>query len=446
MDEKKKRRLIELTKDALIVLLSCSALWLAARTPLAAPLWGLFREEGPQVIQGQNQVGHRDSGALPMAMAANLPGGGIDLPEGAEGARYGVCYDQAGCQELFQKVAGSLAETLSSSGAPQPVDRTEWETALTARLGVYMDFQGQIPLPVLVGWLSGGETELTATVRRLVLTQWEGGTDVYYLDEGDGNFYRCRSEVADSFSLAEALSGLTDNGAFFAFESELYAGLAPDTLLLPDAPSPAVYTASNPMNAGQGTLEALVQDLGFSLNSTSFYSTDEQVARSGDDSVRLSSRGVAQYQYEGRAGDGLFPVLRQGEGNVLFDQVETCRQIALSAMGGRCGEARLYLMSVTERTGELEIDFGYSLNGVPVLLDRGYAARFLVEGDQVVQFSICLRNYTAGDTSSLVLPPRQGTAALLARGLEGEEMVLTYADSGGDTLSAGWSAHSDRRD
>ena len=252
--------------------------------------------------------------------------------------------------------------------------------------------------------------------------------------------------MADSFSLAEALSGLTDNGAFFAFESELYAGLAPDTLLLPDAPSPAVYTASNPMNAGQSTLEALVQDLGFSLNSTSFYSTDEQVARSGDDSVRLSSRGVAQYQYEGRTGGGLFPVLRHGDGSLLFDQVETCRQIALSAMGGRCGEARLYLLCVTERPDGLEIDFGYTLNGVPVLLDRGYAARFLVEEEQVVQFSICLRSYTAGDTSSLVLPPRQGTAALLARGLEGEEMVLTYADGGGDTLSAGWSAHSDRRD
>ena len=53
------------------MLLSCSALWLAARTPLTAPLRDLFREEGPQVIQGQNQVGLRDSGALPMAMAVN---------------------------------------------------------------------------------------------------------------------------------------------------------------------------------------------------------------------------------------------------------------------------------------------------------------------------------------------------------------------------------------
>ena len=36
-------------------LLSCSALWLAAQTPLAAPMWGLLREEGPQVQPGQSQ-------------------------------------------------------------------------------------------------------------------------------------------------------------------------------------------------------------------------------------------------------------------------------------------------------------------------------------------------------------------------------------------------------
>ena len=216
-------------------------------------------------------------------------------------------------------------------------------------------------------------------------------------DEGSGSYYRCRSQVAGSFSLAEALSGLTDNGAFFAFESSLYQDLDPDTLFLPDAPAPAVYTSSDPVNGGQGALEALVRDLGFSLNSTSFYSTDEQVARSGDDSVRLSDRGVVQYQYEGRQGGGLFPVLSQGEAGSLFDSVETCRQIALSAMGTRCGEARLYLMSVQTRQEGWEIDFGYSLNGVPVLNEGGRAARFLVEGGEVVQFSLYLRSYTRSE-------------------------------------------------
>lgn len=449
MDKKKSCRVVELIKDILIVLLSCSAVWLAAQTPLAAPLQELLREEGPQAVPGQSQGVSRGSGALPMAMAVNLPGtasmpGGPGVPEGSEGVRYGIRYDQEACQELFQKVAGSLSEALSSAGAPEAVTRREWENALTSCLGVYLDFQGRVPLPVLVGWLSGEETSLTATVRLLVLTVEENGLDVYYRDEENGRFYRCCSLVADPYALTQSLSDLNNNGAFYAFEQEQYAGLDPDTLLLPDAPAPAVYTAANPMNTGRPALETLVQDLGFSLSSTSFYSTDEQVARSGDDSVRLSDRGVAQYLYEGKRGGGLFPVLRQGNAGAVFDSVETCRQLALTAMGSRSGEARLYLLSVQEKGEGMEIDFGFSLDGVPVLMDQGCAARFLVSGGQVIQFSINLRSYTASGASSLVLPPRQAAAALLAKGLEGEELLLTYADSGGDTLTAGWSARDNR--
>ena len=297
MENKRKIRAVEVMKDILIVLLTASALYLAAQTPLVAPL----REEGRQTAPGHSQGVNRMEGALPMAMVVNLPGqpgmpAGAGLPEGAEGVRCGILYNQEGCQELFQRVAGPLVEALSSAGTPEPVNRRQWERALTDTLGVYMDFQGEVPLSVLVGWLSGGETGLTATVRRLVLTVGEDGVELYYRDEGDGAYYRCQDQVADPFSLAEALSGLTDNGAFYAFESELYRDLDPDTLLLPGAPAPQVYTAANPASGGQPALETLVRDLGFSLNSTSFYSTDEQVARSGDDSVRLSDRGVAQYQ------------------------------------------------------------------------------------------------------------------------------------------------------
>ena len=446
MENNRKNRVIEWGKSGLILLLTLSALWLAAQTPLAAPLRGLLREEGRQAAPGQVQGDVQGSGALPMMMVANLPvetgmSGGAAPPEGV---RCGLLYDQGACQALFQRVAGPLMETLSSAGEPEPVGRSQWEQALTGRLGVYMDFQGQVPMSVLVGWLSGGDVKLTATVRRMVLAVWEDGVDLYYRDEKSGGYYRCRSEVADPFSLAEALSGLSDNGAFYAFESELYRELDPDTLLFPEAPAPAAYTAANPMSAGQETLQALVQDLGFSLNSTSFYSTDEQVARSGDDSVRLSDRGVAQYLYEGRTGTGLFPVLSQGESGALFDRVETCRQLALTALAGRCGEARLYLLSAEEHPDGWEIKFGYSLNGIPVQLEDGCAARFLVTDSQVIQFSICLRSYTSSGTTSLILPPMQGAAALAAQGLEGQELLLTYADGGGDTISAGWSAKDNR--
>lgn len=448
MENNKKIRAIEACKSVLIVLLTLSALYLAAQTQLAAPFRGLFREESGQTAPGQAQGDGQGSGALPMAMVVNLPAetGLTDVPEGAKGVRCGLRYDQASCQELFQRVAGPLVETMSSAGAPEPVGRSQWEQALTQRMGVYMDFQGQVPLSVLTGWLSGGDVQLTATVRRLALAVWEDGLELYYQDEETGNCYRCRSEVADPFSLIEALSGWADNGAFYAFESELYRELDPDTLLLPETPVPAAYTAANPMAAGQETFQALMEDLGFSLNSTSFYSTDEQVARSGDDSVRLSAQGVAQYQYEGRSGGGLFPVLRQGEAGALFDSVETCRQIALSALGSRCGEARLYLASVREADGGWEIEFGYSLNGVPVITEAGPAAHFLVRGGEIVQFSLYLRGYTASGSVCMVLPPRQGAAALLAQGLEGSELLLTYTDSGGDALTAGWSARDGRRE
>mgnify|MGYP001026333721 FL=1 len=440
MENKRKIRAIEVMKDILILLLAASALWLAAQTSLVPPLRGLLREEGRQTSPGQSQGVDRGAGALPLAMAVNLPTASPDaLTEGTEGTRCGLRYDQAACHELFQRVAGPLVETLSSAGEPEAVSRRQWERALTDTLGVYMDFQGQIPMPVLMGWLSGEDTRLTATVRRMVLTVWEDGVDLYYRDEEDGGYYRCRSEVADPFSLAEALSGLTDNGAFYAFESELYRDLDPDTLLLAETPAPAAYAAANPMSAGQETLQALVQDLGFSLNSTSFYSTDEQVARSGDDSVRLSDRGTAQYQFEGRKGAGLFPIQSQGETGDLFNSVETCRQIALSALGTRCGEARLYLISARTGGEGLEIDFGYSLNGIPVLTEGGRAARFLVAEGGIVQFSLYLRSYTTAGTGAPILPARQAAAAVRARGLKGRELLLTYSDTGGDSLSAGWS-------
>ena len=87
----------------------------------------------------------------------------------------------------------------------------------------------------------------------------------------------------------------------------------------------------------------------------------------------------------------------------------------------------------------LEIDFGYSLNGIPVLTEGGRAARFLVAEGGIVQFSLYLRSYTTAGTGAPILPARQAAAAVRARGLKGRELLLTYSDTGGDSLSAGWS-------
>ncbi len=428
----KRRRLAELGKEVLIVLLACSAVWLLARTQLMGPAGRLWREEAPQA--GPNQSGSESQ----MEAARPLSASAVLVRDGGV-IRSGVQYDEAACDALFQQTAGLLVEALSSAGDREKVDRREWERALTASTGVCFDFQGKIPLEVLSRWLSGESSPLSGTVRRLLLADWQGTAALYFLDEEDGNYYRCPSQVVDLPRLEEALSGLTDSGAFYAFESELYSGLDPDTLLSRELPALAVYTVSNPVSGGQAALEELAGDLGFAINTNGVYYAGEWVARSGDDTLRLSSRGVLSYL----AGEGDGDHFRLPGGG-LFDGIETCRRLA-AVLGSRCGQARLYLLDARETDRGCEVRFGYSLNGVPVWLEEGCAADFLVEDGRVTRFSMRLRGYADSGETTAALPVRQAAAALAAGGLSGEELLLMYADSGGENASAGWMAAGPRK-
>jgi len=429
MDKRKMlRHLVELGKDILILALMVSAVFLTSRIQTTGSLSGLLQEEHPQTQDGQIQNETRAEAARPLRMTATLPG--IGQP-----GRYGVQYDEAACDALFQQVAGLLREALSSAGAPEPIGRPQWEEALTSAPGVSFDFQGAIPLSVLSGWLSGEEGSLNASVRRVALSVSENTVVLYYRDETDGSYYRCRSEVSDPLHLEEALSGLTDNGAFYAFESDLYSALDPDTLIIPRMGSTAVYTVSAPVSSSQAALETLADELEFAINTNGVYYAGEWVARSDNDTLRLSGQGVMEY-LAGSEESIHFPV----SGDSLFEAVETCRRLAVTAMGSRMGQARLYLISARQTQEGLDIRFGCSLNGIPVQTESGYAASFLVSSGRVTRFTLHFRSYALSDSKLPVLPPRQAVAALEALGLEGEELTLMYRESGSDTVTAGWSA------
>lgn len=435
--DKKRKRAVELGKDVLIVLLACSALWLLARSQLMGPLNGLWREETPQVSAVQTQSGARADAARPLWMTATLA-------VGTEVSRYAVQYDEAASDELFQSVAGLLMEALSSVEEPRQITRAQWEAALCTAPGVAFDFQGELPMPVLTYWLAGEDTGLSATVRRLVLTVWQDDVALYYRDEESGFYYRCLSKTASEFHLEEALSALSGNGAVYAFESELYQELDPDTLISGGTPEPAVCNVSNPVSGGQAALEALMTDLGIPVNSSSFYSSgNEQVARGGNDTIRLSDQGVAVYSAD-EDGGGRFQVPVYKDAADLAESVELCRQLAAATLGSRCGQARLYLMSAREDGAGLEVQFGYCLNGIPVRLESGCAARFVIRKGQITGFELYFRCYTDSGTASVVMPPRQAAAALEALGLTGEELLLSYIDHGGDTAAAVWTAAGNR--
>ena len=303
----KRMKVIEGIKSLLILLLICSAVFLASRTALRGPLTDLL---SPELNTNTAGVYHlptqRVEMARPVRMAAAIPGEGRTL-------RYGVQYDPAACDALFQQGASLLVEALSSASQPREISREEWQRALTAAPNLYFDFLGRLPLALLANWLSAPDCALTGTARQLVLTTEGKKVLLCYRDTEENKYYAWTAGVVNPEHLVQAVSTLSDNGAFFALESEEYAAIDPDTLILQDTPQPGVYQSANPLNGEGDGLTQILNDLYFPQESTAFYSAgDERVARNGGESIRLSRRGVLEYSCDS-TGDSRYVITDRRE-------------------------------------------------------------------------------------------------------------------------------------
>lgn len=423
MTSDRKKRLIERVKSLLIVLLSFSAVLLALRTQDVMLEAGEQRET---YLPSGGQAAAEAGTVRPLRMAAAAR-------RGSEVVRYGAQYSQEAVDALFQQSYSLLVEALSSAGAPRSASEEEWLQALSGAPVLFFDWQGEIPMAVLSAWLSVDNPSLSGTVRRLVLTAAEGQVLLYYWDESAGEGRVCVSDVIGAGRLEEAVSAWQENGAVFAFESEDYAQLAPETMVLPQPPEPAVYSASNPLD-GQAVQE-LQEQLGFPESSVSYTAAGEKVVRSRNDTLHLGEDGRVTYEAAAEGSDRYHLA-----GADLCTAEESCRQLAWQTVGTRCGEAELYLSAVQETEAGWKIDFAYQLDGVPVRLSSGApAASFLVEQGQITWFQLQFRSYAGSGSVSAVLPERQAVAAMEAVGHAGEELLLLYWD-GGELASASWAA------
>lgn len=434
----KKRKILEAAKSALIVVLVCNAISLSGRILFPEGLYSLIQQEKREEY-GVVQQQERSVVAWPVRIV-------ISSFREEEVRRYGVQYDRENCEREFEPIAGLLRESLSGAAALAEVDRNEWERALGMRSNIYFDLLGEVPLSVLTGWLAGSDSRLSGSVRRLVLTAEEERVKLYYQNQENGRYYVCSSEVVQVEQLLNITDLILDNGVEFAFELDAYETLAGDTMLLPEAPSPRIYTAENPLKAeGQsqeyrsnGVLGQLLTALSFPDNSYIYPGTD-QVIRSGTDTLRISPQGVVRYA----AGEenSRYPILSQWALPTQFEVAEACRSLAEGTLGSQAGAARLYLQTMKQTSTGWELYFGYCLDGARVQVgELGYAAFFQVERDEIIQFSMQMRRYTDTDSCSVILPERQAMAAMQALKAEQRELVLVYQDTGGDIVSAGWIA------
>ena len=135
------RLLLELGKDALILLLTCSALFLAWQTPLVGQLRGWVAPPAPV---DRPSVQQPEGALIPYALAARNSRG-----------LYGVMYDKEGVSRAFEQLSPLLGEAFASAEPPQDIPRRQWQ-ALLESPGVYCAYQGSPPLSILSAWLGGG--------------------------------------------------------------------------------------------------------------------------------------------------------------------------------------------------------------------------------------------------------------------------------------------------
>ena len=181
MSKRRRKQIVERIKSLLIVLLSCSAVYLVVLTQSIAVPSGLLSR--PSTGGGGLAVADPAETARPLRMAAVIPAGGNEVQ------RFGVQYSEADTADLFQQAYTILVEALSSANQLKEVTEAEWRQALSAAPGLYFDWQGEVPLEVLDGWLSVENPMLTGSVRRMVLAAREGRVFLCYFDEMDGGYY-----------------------------------------------------------------------------------------------------------------------------------------------------------------------------------------------------------------------------------------------------------------
>jgi len=422
-----RRRLIELGKDALIVLLTCSAILLAGQTPMASQLRGMVAEPtstAEPVLRSSREA------VVPFAMTVRN-----------ELGLYGVSYDEALVDRTFQQLSSLLGEGLATAESVEIITRRQWQTMLE-RPGIYCAFQGSPPLSVLSAWLGTEEGGLSGGGESLLLA-WDG--QQVWLCWRDGNAYRrSRTQVAYEDHLETALEEFSPNGAAFAYAlaagDETYAALDGDVLVQVTTPQPAVYHASSPDFVGDGSaLEQLLSALGFQSGISSAYETlgDLAINENGD-RLRVNSAGRVTF-YAGE--ESRYPVASAGE-RATAQEAAVCAWDLLNRVAAPWkGEGGFVLTGVRETAEGWRVTFHARLAGTPVSAgDEGWCAQFDVDGARITDFTLTLRTYTAEEATAVLPGERLAAAALRSLPRAGGRLRLRYSDAGGEQVSAGWVA------
>jgi len=256
-----------------------------------------------------------------------------------------------------------------------------------------------------------------------------------YLWDGDSVCLRYATAVSPAV-LTSVLELYELGDTVFAWDCELpYSNVVSPCALFPD-PLPALPV----LNAGKPALDTdeLLAQLQFNPHTNYRYTeaAGTEVITENDRSLRIAANGLISY----RSGGEALLTIGSSETPTAAECAAGCSALLDTLTLSRSGSARLYLKNIQQSGTQTTLYYGYQVDGVPVLFaDESPAAVVQLSGSTVSSLTLRLRQYTASDKNSLVLPLRQ-TLAIAAQQQSGN-LSIGYTDSADATVSAGWLAY-----
>lgn len=416
-----KRRVQELIKDVVIVVLAVSLIVLAVmslpaqsirKSPflssLLQPLASLLGLEQAELAYLEVKEPVMDA-ALPLAISVNT-----------ETGRTTAIWDFDALDSAFETLGGALGQALDTAQTPEISSRSDLRTALQGE-SVYFSYDLRLPAAVLASWLDAApEVELPQVDACALVI--EGEAVALYLV---GATVQKAATGLSAETLSPLLAQFRPDGSAFAFE----VGATVDAFSLLPTGSPALPDAQVESPCDSRFQEALATALGFNPYGDTTYTDAAGVTSFTEAGCALEAAPDGQIRLTVTA-DDRFQAADQTEEAL----VEEARRLATLTAGESAGAARLYLTAITENDeGETICTFDYYLSGVKVTLSTGHAAEVTFVGQSVRAMTAQALTFTTTGATLPVMPVTQA-AAILA---PGEKLELSYQLQG-DTLQAGW--------
>lgn len=428
---KDKSRLIDTAKNYVIVLLFISSVFLLFKAVICTP--GSVNESLSKLFgdsPSESNVNSPDN-----VSSGNAASPVFILTTTENGPHYAVKYGSQSKEKMISQFSSYLGEALGTAGTLKEVSAKQWQEALKGT-GVFFDYLYPQPLSAIASWLgyeTKGEID-SKTARRLFLGNNDGKLVLYFISAGEGKIFSCSTERSFS-SLSPKIAECPIGTAKFAFElGNEFSKLDPYFIFSHESGTMRAITVSPPQGESFDAL-SLVGFFGMNRHAVLDYkkTNGSEVYVDGEKILSIDKKSN-EIIFSVTGNNGIY--INSDSGTLsITDCISSCYQIVKNSIALTSGDGVLGLVSVTGSPSSCSINFGYFVDGIPIILPNGgYAASFQISEGTIVKATLNCRKYTFSGGTILALPEKQATAIAASKG---GETILTYEDKT-DSVGCSW--------